>query len=137
MIQQVFAHSVGSPDHHLGHILSRETGERAGVNILYRCLSGTYKPSGVTYERSSTHHVAVVRFGHEEHPAHQVGGGDALRALTLPVAAFALHLLLVGVTVVNHVVTVEAERREDDVISTGIENKLEVLEQKHDRGQNR
>lgn len=44
---------------------------------------------------------------------------------------------LVGVTVVNHVVTVEAERREDDVISMDIENKLEVLEQKHDRGQNR
>lgn len=39
-----------------------------------------------------THHVAVVGFGHEQHPSHQVGGGDALRALALPVATLVFHL---------------------------------------------
>lgn len=35
-----------------------------------------------------------MRFGHEQHPSHQVGGGNALRALTLTVTPFTLHLLV-------------------------------------------
>lgn len=31
-------------------------------------------------------------FGHEQHPSHQVGGGDALRAFTLAVPTLVLHL---------------------------------------------
>lgn len=35
-------------------------------------------------EEKHTHDVAVVGFGHQQHPAHQVRGGDALRPLALP-----------------------------------------------------
>lgn len=38
-------------------------------------------------------------FGHEQHPSHQVGGGDALRAFTLPVASLVLHLGVCVLTV--------------------------------------
>lgn len=40
----------------------------------------------------SAHHVAVMSFGHEKHPSHQISGGDPLCASTFPVTAFPLHL---------------------------------------------
>lgn len=49
-----------------------------------RCLSELTSYGGTgRREDEDTHDVAVVGFGHQQHPAHQVRGGDALRSLTL------------------------------------------------------
>ena len=55
--------------------------------------------------------LQLMRLGHEEHPAHEVGGGDALRPLHLLVAARALH----------EVVRVLAVGRHGDVVAVHTE----------------
>ena len=52
-----------------------------------------------------------MRLGHEEHPAHEVGGGDALRPLHLLVAPRTLHQMVRVLAVGSHgdVVAVHAE----------------------------
>ena len=64
----------------------------------------------------STHLVLLValqlmRLGHEEHPAHEVGGGDALRPLHLLVATRALDEVVRVLAVGGHgdVIAVHAE----------------------------
>lgn len=49
-----------------------------------RCRSELTSAGARPAEDKDTHDVAVVGFGHQQHPAHQVCGGDALRSLALP-----------------------------------------------------